>query len=362
VRITLVAPGVGPPWTEGRKNLVRDLVNAWSDEHELTVITTPLAGVTESVGWTLQHDLSHPAIQLLRLVADLPELLNRANPEAVIHFPYGSFRATRGVGNLWSIRRIAHLCDQLGIAHVTLLYSMDRLVPPRVMAACSRSLVAGSSTQWKGRQVELGIDTSGWPGPNLFAGGRRLLFLAGSTGRHRRDLSYVLETRGLGVVLRAGAELSRLGADLTLASPMFEQHKFLQRIRTHRHNTWDNAHVSFDGKVVVPDVFTNFDYLLFPYKSDIPVFRPTSVMEAMFMGVIPVLSDLPFLRHTVDQATAAVWLDPDDGSSLARALARAFAEPSTSAATAEAASDYAQRNFTIAVTARQILESLSSAR
>jgi len=360
VKLLLVAPEVCSPWTEGRRNLVRDLVEDAPSDYDIRLLTTTHDdGATLPDGAMRASTVRFPAAGLVSLARNLAGELGSMQPDIVIHFPYGTFRGIRGIANRVIVRSIARRCERRGIPCVTALYSLDAApggwgffddVPGRV--------VAGAGGVWNGKTVEYGLSTRGWPevGTRDLAS-RSLLYLAGMWQPNQKRFDHIINLRGLGVLLQAGREIEAAGATLTVAAPIFDSPEWVQRLHDHPANTWSSDALHVKGRVDdIPGVLLDHSLLVFSYQDDIPVFRPTSVMEAMALGTVPLLSDLPFLRASFGEAAAPAWFKHNDPSALAAAVTDAFGDLDALHKRSRAAQAYAKERWSIAATLAGLVE------
>jgi glycosyltransferase involved in cell wall biosynthesis len=83
------------------------------------------------------------------------------------------------------------------------------------------------------------------------------------------------------------------------------------------------------GRLDVAQLFSAVDVAALPYRFTIgQAAYPGTVIEAMWVGVPLVTSDLPLLAELSDQGTTALLARPGDASDVARQVVRALTEPS----------------------------------
>lgn len=91
------------------------------------------------------------------------------------------------------------------------------------------------------------------------------------------------------------------------------------------------------GRVDVGQLFSAADVVALPYRFSIgQAAYPGTVLEAMWVGVPLVTTDLPLLAELTDGGQTALLARPDDAGDLARQLVRALTDPALASALVEA--------------------------
>lgn len=318
MRILLAGPKVCSPWTEGRKRFVRDLAESFAADHEVRVVTTTAPG-----------ECSNFAVPAISAVADggarhllsfhrlLGRTLDAWHPDLVVHLPTTSFHGRYRIGNTASMWLADRQCAQRGVACLTLMYAITREASVRALRPWVRHLLTNPYVHG-GHPVRFGVAL---PQSEVPPAGppRELLFMAGMAEPTRERLRHVLEVRGLGVLLRAGAPLAEAGFRLTIAVPLLRDPLLRRLLMEWPGNAWPAAALRILGEARVPDVFIGMGCFVFPYGRDETQFVPTSVIEAMHAGVPVVLPRHPFLAPLWEDGWAAAFT-PGDRDDLVRVL------------------------------------------
>ncbi len=238
--------------------------------------------------------------KLTALHRGLQTTIEEFQPALVCHLPYGTFRHLYGLINLWTMRRIDRACGNFGALCFTVMYSISQEADTRKLRPSVKHLVLNQFRDgFDDKVVRLGLDFAEWPAlqerrSNLSA--PRLLFMAGMWQPTKKRLEHVLNVRGLRLILQAGAELSKLGMQLTVAAPLLDSMALQSELRLHSDNTWPAAQLELTGHAQVPNIYMEHDLFIFPYMREETQFTPTSVVEAMRAGTPVVLPNLDFLR------------------------------------------------------------------
>jgi len=361
-RLLVVAPEICSPWTEGRKNLVRDLIDELSKEYELVLLTSRHNNDTDLPDCRqLTRHCRHPLCALFHIRSQLPKLIKTFQPDGVFHFPYGSFRSVRGPVNSWIIQSVEKVCLNSGVKCLTILYSADKRSALDKLSGKITNLVVGPGSEWEGKTLDLGINSGQWPvRPERRPDSNRLLFMAGMWQPNLERLEHVIQRRGLGLLLQAGKRLSDNGVRLTVACPLFSSPHLKNALLTHRLNTWPEEMIDLQPVVKVPDIYYAADLFIFPYQADIPVFRPTSVIEAMMAGTATVLSDKPFLKRSMGIQENTYWFRADDQEDLATTILAALENPAGIEIIACKAQAYALSHWAISRTAGELIRLLDT--
>jgi hypothetical protein len=328
MKILFLAPGVIPPYSEGRKRFVVDLAVALRGlGHRVLLLTSGMApeGLAEYSD-TLVIPASH---RLTRLLAPLPALgaiLCKNKPDLVISFPFGTFSGIHYLPSRLFMVIADRSCRARRVPCLTVLYSLDRCSRPEHLAPYVSQLITGQIPGWQGPSLPLGRDFDQWSPRSELAGmRRRILFLAGMWQPTRKQLDHVLQVRGLVYLLQAGERLAAAGFSLHVSVPLLSAPQCQVWLRDHPSNTWPIETLALSGESEVPAVFHEADVFVFPYAEDITQFTPTSVVEAMCTCTPVAMSDLPFLRPLAEGGGAALFA-PRDPVALAECLMSLLAD------------------------------------
>ena len=357
----VVAPEICSPWTEGRKNLVRDLCSALTRRGISVSLLTfwkrradPTAIEQVRVIGTYRKTSASGLLFMLRSVSETIEALA---PDVVLHFPYGSFKHMRGHANRLAMRVVDRSATAKRYTCATILYSADEHADLRRLSAMVSRLIVGPGTDDQLDQLEFGIDCQSWPTKHPDDGARRILFMAGMWQRTRSRLRHVMQRRGLELLLKAGEALRDTGARLRLAAPLFSDRSLAQAVLNHPDNSWPPSSIEITGQARIPDIYLDCDLFVFPYNVRIQSFRPTSVIEAMMSGIPAVVPDFPFMRNALGDAPV-LWFAPGDPTALAQACRTVLGDPDRAAELGGSSARYARAHWSIEATTEQLLSLL----
>jgi glycosyltransferase involved in cell wall biosynthesis len=357
MKVLLVGPAIAPPWTEGRKNFVRDLTGPLGRQVELRLLTTA----------THAAELEAPcggravgAPTRWRALTALPRALRpeieRWRPNAVCHFPFGTLHGVRGFLNRWSIRRVDRISTGHGVRCLTIPYSITRGSRQSLRTQVSE-LVLAPSNEWTGSTITLGIDLSrAQPVPVARAGPPTVLFLAGE--RHAENLRYVLDERGLADVIAASPRLAAGGVRVVVAVPLLEDDAARAGLERRFRAAAPALDLELRAQVKVPDIFAEVDLYLFPYRVGLEQFVPTSILEAMAAGVPVVMSDLKMLAPLTGGGRMAYVCPRGEGRALAETVLSALGEEVGRRDRARAAKEYVSREWSIERSVADLLDLL----
>lgn len=294
--VLFVAPGLTAPWTEGRKNFIRDLIPNFQKSTNLKILTT---GINKKEVKGYSNNLfeytssSIKQIHLFSLYLALKDMLKTsARPDIIIHFPYGSFNGLRGIVNYFSIDKTYKLANAFGVPCLTVLYSMAggnlldlyKKIP---------DLATVKDELWPGHVVHVGINVKKVDQINAVQNKKKLIFIAGYHENKHSLLDNILYDRGLIDILHIGEQLFENGFSLTISIPLLRHQKLRKKLLLLLQKKAPSLPVTLEHEVDVHDSFSNNSLFIFPFRVNYNVFVPTSVLEAMSYGVPVIISDLP---------------------------------------------------------------------
>lgn len=276
--IVLVAPGVAPPLTEGRKLLVADLAETLRDRgmRVEVICGAPGASGAAAIRQVLQELDRH--------------LRSGATSDAVVVFPWGTFRRLRRLGNAWLLKQTAAVCARFGVTSVPVFYSCVGLGFGELSRRFGPSVAVGRAGPGI-RSIPLGVRRAvpEWQprSPVL----RDALFLCGYQKPTHRELRDALDVRGLADLLRAGSGLAAAGIRLSIAIPFLRNAVMRDRLLEHVRRLCPTLSVTLHDEVDAARAFADHDVFVFPYRAHHAVFIPTSLLEALMAGIPVVAAD-----------------------------------------------------------------------
>lgn len=277
-RIALIAPGVAPPWTEGRKLFVTDLAEALRRKGfdvDVADGSPPISGI-RGIWQSLR--------QLEEYCTALPKI------DAAVIFPYGTFTGLRRSANQWFVRKALKTVRQNGIPGMPVFYSSAGLSIEEIGMKFAPALAVGRAGTGVG-VLHLGI-SRGMPAWAPKANGLRdLLFLCGYQNPTQNALDDVLYGRGLIDLLNAGNGLADAGQQLTIAIPFLKDPGMRDKIQKLVRDICPNLPVLLRDSIDPSNVFGEYDAFVFPYRTPHAVFVPTSLLEAMSAGIPVIAAD-----------------------------------------------------------------------
>lgn len=275
-RIALVAPGAVPPLTEGRKRLVVDLAATLRARGIDVTIIDGMPAVS-------------PALMIRRALADVRRLCEGpARPDHLAVFPFGTFYGLRGWANAWLLHKVRSIQTRAGIVALPVFYSCTGLGLSELGRRFGPALTVGRSAPSL-RLMHLGVDQPAAAWQSTMGSLRRLLFLCGYQNPTQRAFHDVLHERGLADLLRAGSALAQAGIRLTVAVPFLRFARMREYLSAEIARACPTLVVDMQAEVDTCTAFTQHDAFVFPYRQAHAVFIPTSLLEALSIG-IPVLA------------------------------------------------------------------------
>ncbi len=282
MELLFVAPGARAPWTEGRKNMVRDLVDELLDRgYRVRVLTG-------SVNRSAAADVVLVLLQLCRsLWTD-----RRVH---VVQFPFGRFSGIRGWVNRGSALAVRCICRVARVSLLTVVYSVDGM-PVEQARRWFGPLAAVGSEVAEGYFLHLGVDPITLDNSEgSFASPGQLLFLCGYQDPSEAAVAGVLDERGLRHLFEACGRMSR-ALELTVAIPFLRDSQARSRIAAVASELCPNVALRLDGSMRPADALRSHDAFVFPYLAEHEVFVSTALLEALLIGVPVVARDRRMYR------------------------------------------------------------------
>jgi len=247
-------------------------------------------------------------------------------PAAVCHFPFGTFHGLRGLANRWSIKHIDCRCRSHGLRCLTILYSITSgSIDP--LKKITRELIIASGGGLVGRSMVMGINTAKIPYNESVSHDKlTLLFMAGTQEASRSMLHHVLSERGLADVVTVGPYLEKAGLRIIVAVPLLKDGKLRNELKHHFMRNCPNLDLDLRGEVEMPEIFSEADIYIFPYRVDLKQFIPTSILEAMAAGIPVVLSDSPMLSSLSNDGKTAYQFRKGDAKHFWEVIRSAIAD------------------------------------
>ena len=346
MKVLLVAPRICSPWTEGRKNFVRDLISAATGRWQLCGLVTLDAGETTSLPASFTtFEVSDRKDHLLLLTAQLADAIAQHQPNLVCHFPFGAFTGLRGIANLWVIGRIAAICRKMSVPCCTIMYSLTAETRSPLHRWLLRDVYFNQYAD-HGRRIRFGVSLPAFT-PLHDPASKTLLFMAGAAEPTAERLDYVLDVRGLRLLLLAGVQLAERGYRLIVAVPLLADPAMRQLLLQHPDNRWPTQSLLLQTEVRIPETFRGIQTFVFPYGQEETQFVPTSIVEAMHFGIPVVLPRLDFLTQFHTNGTLAAIYPPGDCAGLIDSIERLSAAPQTAVDMAERARKFVASEYAI---------------
>lgn len=188
----------------------------------------------------------------------------------------------------------------------------------------------------------------------------KLLFLCGYQTASRAALGNVLYQRGLIDALRAGSALASVGASLTIAIPFLRSPAMRKRLSSLVGKLCPELPVTMVDSGSPIHLLADHDVFLFPYRARHAVFIPTSLLEAVQIGIPTLVADQTCYRSLTTGATATgCRLHPvGDWRALADNFVRMKQEYADVASGARASAEVARKTWTLARCADELLAAI----
>lgn len=359
-KVLIVAPGFVPPWSEGRKNFILDLAPPLSKYWDVEVLSADYEKKFLPEEWPLKTECvrcHNRFSQLPALHRALRKKLSAQNkPDAVLHFPFGTFDGLRGAANKWSMGVVDRMARSCGLPCLTILYAVTK----GDMAALSKKaglLAASGGRGWDGPVVNIGINLERTPLVRKMENTKKLLFMAGLSENKRSQFNNILYVRGLIDILKIGERLAVHGFTLTIAAPIFQCGERRKELSGLLKKMAPSLKVNIDTLVDINKAFNDHCIYLFPFRENHARFVPTSVLEAMAAGIPLIASDLPMMDLIFDSNPhCGKRFAARDSEALLEAILDRTNNWEQTARDAELASGHARRFWDINNSAKQIVD------
>ncbi len=298
MKLLLIVPGFTPPWTEGRRNFVRDLIPVLQEQVELQILGTGRGPFSRKPSFSVPVTyalMKTKALELISLYQSLKrQLASVDRPGVVIHFPYGTFSGMRGFMNKLSIIKIHRLVTKAGLPCLTVLYSMTRGDLSRLCAQIP-TLATAEGRNWTGPVVNVGLDIQHIDPIPCPKNNKRLIFMAGYHENKSSLLKKILYERGLIDIIHIGEQLACRGFQLSIAIPLLRHPERRAELQRLLRKVSPSLPVTLFTEVDIYGLFAQHSLYIFPQRENYSVFIPTSVLEAMAIGIPVIIPDLPML-------------------------------------------------------------------
>lgn len=344
-RLLFVAPGVAPPLTEGRKLFATELAQLLCQRGvDVEVLN---GGGKSGIG------------AIARSLRNLRRRIGTADPAAVFVFPYGTYTGLRAHANRFLVRRASSLCEAAGVFSRPVFYSCAGMPFEDFCAHYRPGFAVGRAGEGM-TALCLGTsrDLPQWSPVN--GAPVKLLFLCGYQAASRAALRNVLYQRGLIDVLRAGSALARTGASLTIAIPFLRDPGMRKRLSSLVGGLCPELRVTMVGDGSPIDLLASHDVFLFPYRAQHAVFVPTSLLEAIQIGIPTLVADQECYRSLTTGATATgCRLHPaGDWRALSDQFMRIKQKYAEVASGARASAAIARQTWTLSRSADELLAAI----
>ncbi len=348
MKLLLIGADLNPPWTEGRKKLVRDLADRLQATCTVRLITTGRKNSVRSESYPhYEKKVLCNSFKLHGLHRFLAETLDDWSPDIVLHFPFGSFHGLRRLANEWSVRHVDQACLAKGIRCLTIFYSITDL-PRQRLGEIAREPVTGPAPGWNGLTMTMGTDlTDALSMAPKERGQPAILFMAGLQETKERILNHILNERGLADIVTAAPALARAGVRVIVAIPLLRDRRLRETLRRHFLRSCPEIELDLREQVAIPEIFAEADLYLFPYRKELTQFLPTSVLEAMAAGTPVVMSDLAMLAPLHEPGQTSYVYPPGDARRLAEVVLAALADPAGRQDKAARAREFVRQHWSL---------------
>jgi glycosyltransferase involved in cell wall biosynthesis len=361
VNILIVGADITPPWSEGRKKLIHDVAARLNQIYTVRVVTTgPITvNIVDSCS-RHQKKINFSYQKITRLHQEVDKTLSKWVPDAVLHFPFGTFHGLRRIANVWSMRYIDKQCARYGLRCLTILYSITRGSLEELKRTV-RELVVAPGAGWDGLTITMGTDLGDTHYIDSKHGGKpAVLFIAGLQKHKEKVLKHILLERGLEDVVKASSILVEAGVRVIVAIPLLSNSRLRNKLYQRFMKECPQLDLDLRSSISIPEIFKEIDLYLFPYRKELTQFIPTSVIEAMGAGRPVVLSDLDMFASLGNEGRTAYLFRRGDSRHLGEVVVKALSNPEDRREKACAARKFVTENWSIDKTVSDIMEILAS--
>jgi len=360
MKLLLVVPGLLPPWTEGRKNFIRDLIPVLQDKVELRILSTATGLTPQSLPFSVPVNYASAKTKSLELIS-LHKAVKRHltfsdGPDIVIHFPYGTFSGVRGVINKLGIIAAHRMVTKAGLPCLTVLYSMTHGDLLKLSNQVP-TLATAESHNWSGHIINVGLDLKRLDPLSCPENNKRIIFMAGYHENKSSLLKNILYERGLIDIIQIGEQLAMEGFHLSVVAPLLKHPQRLAELKSLLRKISPSLPVTFFTQVNIQDLFGRHSMYIFPQRKNYNVFIPTSVLEAMAVGIPVIMPDLPMLNPLIGREDGFCWkYRARNPESLLQAVLDATLNWEETCRRALRGRLHVRQNWTIEHSARQLME------
>lgn len=345
-KLLFVAPGVMAPLTEGRKLFVTELAELLRQRG--TDVEVMNGGDSSGIR------------AIARSLRDLRRRIETADRvTAVFVFPYGTYTGLRAYANRFLVRRASSLCEAGGVFSRPVFYSCAGMSFEDFCTRYRPGFAVGRGGEGM-TQLCLGTsrDLPQWSPLN--GAPAKLLFLCGYQTASRAALRNVLYQRGLIDALRAGNALASAGASLTIAIPFLRNSGIRTRLSSLADGLCPELRVTMVDSGSPIHLLADHDVFLFPYRAQHAVFVPTSLLEAIQIGIPTLAADQECYRSLTTGAPAAgCRLHPaGDWRALSDQFMRIKQEYAEVVSGARASAAIARKTWTLSRSADELLAAI----